>query len=200
MKEHIIETALKQFLAGGIRSNTMQKLASKMGISTKTMYKYFADKEALLEECLKVHYSETDKGMQLLLADKPNPVVFLCRLYAKSVELDFGTNHLFYHDLNYYYHELQDKAIKNFSHNAIRLLLTSISNGIAEGYFLPDLKPAVVLEALTVLYASVTRHPTYKKYKLQPVQLMRHTVDIYLRGICTGKGLAIINQIKELNT
>jgi AcrR family transcriptional regulator len=199
MKEQLVETALKQFLADGIRSNTMQKLASAMGVSTKTLYKYFADKEALLEECLKVHYGQTDTGLQRLLADEPDPVTFLCRLYTKSIELDFGTNHLFYHDLNYYYPDLQDKAIKQFSNGAFKVLLSAIAKGIAEGYFLPYLKPAVVLEALAVLYTSVTRHNTYKKFKLKPDKLMAHTIDIYLRGICTEKGSLIINQIKDFN-
>jgi len=198
MKEKIVEASLKQFLTDGIRSNTVQKLASAQGISTKTVYKYFADKEALLEECLKVHYSQADVQMTQMLADKPNPVAFLCAIYAKSMETDFGTNHAFYHDLNYYYPELQDKAIKNFSHNAVKILLSAIAKGVSEGYFLPYLKPAVVLEALSVLYASVTRHPTYKKYKLAPAQLVKHTIDVYLRGICTEKGLIIFNQIKGI--
>jgi AcrR family transcriptional regulator len=200
MKEQIIETALKQFLAQGIRNNTVQKLAAGMGISTKTMYKYFADKEALLEECLKVHYSQTDKEMQQMLTADPSPVAFLCSVYAKSVDLDFGTDHLFYHDLNYYYPELQDKAIKQFSNGAFKILLSAMSRGINEGYFLPHLKPAVVMEAFTVLYASVTRQGTYKKFKLKPQQLIAHTVDIYLRGICTEKGLIEFNRIKGQNS
>src|SRR5476649_2539605 len=99
MKDKIVETSLKQFLEHGIRKMTLQKLVLKLGISTKTMYKYFRDKEELLEECLNVHYKEADKGIKEMLGDSPNPVVSLVRVYSKSIELDFGTNQLFYHDL-----------------------------------------------------------------------------------------------------
>jgi len=198
MKEQIIETSLKQFLAEGIRSITMQKLASALGVSTKTMYKYFADKEELLEECLKVHYGGTDEKIRLMLNEEPNPVAFLCSLYARSMELDFGTNHLFYHDLNYYYPDLQDKTIRKYTHSAGKIMWAAIEQGIADGYFLPHLKPPVMLEVLSVLYTSVTRNDTYKKFNLEPHELAGHTIDIYLRGVCTEKGLKIIAQINKL--
>ena len=58
MKEQIIETSLQQFLKYGIKKMTVQKLIEPMGISTKTVYKYFSDKEDLLRHCLLEHYSK----------------------------------------------------------------------------------------------------------------------------------------------
>jgi len=199
MKEKIIETSLQQFLQHGIRNITMQKLVLTLGISTKTMYKYFDDKEELLEECLKIHYKGTDKAIQKLLQGSPNAVVSLCRVYSKSLELDFGTNHLFYHDLNHYYPDLQDKVIKQYSTNAVKILIAIIEQGIAEGSFQPHLQPPVVLQALSVLYTSITRFDTYKKFALNPNDLIDHTINIYLKGICTDKGLQIVNQLTELS-
>lgn len=193
MKAQIVEKTLKEFLEHGIRSMTMQKLASALGISTKTLYKFFADKEALLEACLTVHYSGIDQKIKDLVDAEPNPVDFICTIYAKSTALDFGANYLFYHDLNHYYPELQDKVITRNTGLIGELMTGALQLGIDEGYFLPGLKPLVVLTALTVLYASVTRFDTYKNFNLAPGELVKHTIDIYLRGICTDKGLAIIN-------
>src|SRR5277367_6320690 len=122
MKEKIIETSLLEFLKHGIRKMTMQKLVLALGISTKTMYKYFGNKEELLEECLKIHYKESDKEVKNILEGSPNVVVSICSIYSKAIELDFGTNYLFYHDLNYYYPELQDKVIKQYSSGAFKTL------------------------------------------------------------------------------
>jgi len=195
MKEQIVQTSLKQFLTYGIKSMKMQKLAADIGISTKTLYKHFSDKEALLQECLKVHYGATDREIQNMLNDDASPVVLLFRCYAKSMELDFGTSHLFYHDLNYYYPLLQDKAIRLYGGKAFTVLNDTIKKGIADGYFLPYLQPAVVMQAITVLYTSVTRQDTYKKFKLKPTDLAKHTINIYLRGICTEKGLEIMDEL-----
>ena len=173
----------------------MQKLVLALGISTKTMYKYFGNKEELLEQCLKIHYSEADKEVKNILEGSPNVVESVCRIYSKAIETDFGTNHLFYYDLNHYYPELQDRVIKQYSNGALETLTGLINQGINEGYFLSYLKAPVVLETLTILYASVTRSNVYKKFGLKR-ELINQTINIYLRGICTAKGLEVINQLK----
>ena len=198
MKEKIIETSLQQFLEHGIRKMTLQKLVLVLGISTKTMYKYFSNKEELLEECLGLHYKEADKQINELLKDCDNPVASLVRVFSKSIELDFGTTHLFYHDLNYYYPELQDKVMKKYVSGSLETVVSIIQQGISEVYFLPYLKAPIVLETLTAMYASVTRNNIYKDFSMKH-ELIKHTIMIYLRGICTDKGLKIITQLKEIS-
>jgi AcrR family transcriptional regulator len=197
MREKIIETSLQQFLNNGIREMTMKRLVLALGISTKTMYKYFNNKEELLEECLKVHYSEMDTGISSVIAGSPNAVASLCRVYAKSMELDFGTNHLFYHDLNYYYPEQQDKVINLYSQKAGEILVGIIAKGITDGDFQSHLKPLLVLTAISLLYTSVTRSKVFEKFNAKPAELIKHTIDVYLRGICTQKGLQLINQLQQ---
>src|SRR5689334_18277748 len=63
MREEILDTSLQRFLKFGIRKMTIQKLVEPLGISTKTVYKYFSDKEALLKECLAVHYARLLEGI-----------------------------------------------------------------------------------------------------------------------------------------
>jgi len=197
LKDEIIKDALKLFLQHGIRSMTMQKLASAIGMSTKTLYKFFADKEALLEACLNVHYADMFSGIEELVTTESDPVTFVCAVFARSTALDFGANHLFYHDLNYYYPHLQDKIIHQQAGEFGPILIGVMQRGLDQGYFLPYLQPIVAFKALSVLYTSVTRFDTYTEFNLTPEQLVQHTIDIYLRGICTEKGLETINRIKN---
>ena len=197
MKEKIIKTALQEFLKHGIRQMTMQKLVLPLGISTKTMYKYFSNKEELLEECLRIHYKETHKMLLEIKDSSPNMVVALCSVFDKSMDVDFGANHLFYHDLNYYYPELQDKAIKLNSSRAGEILIGIIEKGILDGDFQGHLQAPIILTAIGVLYRSVTRNEVYKMFEAKPSELIKHTTDVYLRGICTDKGLLIFNQHKS---
>jgi AcrR family transcriptional regulator len=197
VKEEIITTALSQFLQNGIRNMGMQKIALAMGISTKTLYKHFADKEALLKACLMLHYGGMDSDITTLIGREPNPVALVFNLYARSAALDFGVNYLFYHDLNHYYPELQDKVISRFFGHLGPVMTQNIEKGISEGYFLSGLQPEIVFKALSVLYQSVTRQDTYTHYKLNSSGLVNHTINIYLRGMCTQKGLEIINQLNK---
>ena len=70
MKEEILQTSLKQFLKHGIREMSIQKLVEPMGISTKTVYKYFKNKEELLEEALHLHYAQQFQILEERIADQ----------------------------------------------------------------------------------------------------------------------------------
>ena len=191
MREKIIETSLQQFLEHGIRKMTVQKLVQPMGISTKTVYRYFNDKEELLKHCLVKHYSELAKDFDMTGS---NPVIIILKLWHNVLALDFGVNHVFYHDLNYYYPELQDSILHRFFQKRFSKLGELMEKGVKQGYFRKDIVPAIIPEVTSVLYSSITRTDQFKKYKLTPRVLMQNTIEAYLRGVCTEKGL---NELKR---
>ena len=197
MKEEIIRTSLRQFLKHGIRKMTVQKLVAPIGISTKTVYKYFNDKEDLLNHCLVKHYSELAKDFNITGS---NPVITILSLWHQAMELDFGVNHVFYHDLNYYYPKLQDSILHRFFNTRFSKLDDLMEKGIKQGYFRKDVVPGMIPEVTSALYALITRTDQFKKYKLTPSVLMQNTIEPYLRGVCTEKGLTELKRNYSLIT
>lgn len=51
MKKKIITKATELFLSIGFKSVTMDDLAQSMGISKKTIYQYFENKNQLISSC-----------------------------------------------------------------------------------------------------------------------------------------------------
>lgn len=198
MKEKIIEGSLQQFLKHGIQKITLQKLIVYLDISAETMHKYFDNKEQLLEECLKVYYKQADKEVLKIIDGAPNVIVSICRIYSKSIDVDFGDQYQFNEDLNYYYPHLQDKIIKEYSKGALEILTGLMENGIIEGYFFHYLKATDVLHAIAILYRSVTRYDVYKEFNKKR-ELTKHTIAIYLKSICTDKGLQVMDQLNVLS-
>ena len=198
MKEEIIETSLQQFLRHGIRKMTVQKLIAPMGISTKTVYKYFNDKEELLKHCLVKHYSELAKDFDI--TGSSNPVIAIFKLWHNAMELDFGVNHIFYHDLNYYYPRLQDSILHRFFKKRFSKLGELMEKGVKQGYFRNDIVPAMIPEVTSALYSLITRTDQFKKYKLTPGVLIQNTIEAYLRGVCTEKGLKELKRNYSLIT
>ncbi len=189
MRQEIINTSLEGFLKKGIRKMTVRKLVAPLGISTKTVYKNFDDKEDLLRECLSVHYSRLLQQTYIAGAQYPNPAIALENLWKKAFQIDFGVNRIFYHDLNHYYPELQDEILKKHGGKIETIIIKQIKKGISEGYFLKNLQPRLIFEAMTVIYRSLTRTDDFRRFRSNPEDLVRQTVHIYLRGICTEKGL-----------
>ena len=189
MKEEIVEKCLREFLKKGIRKMTLKEIVLPLGISTKTMYKFFNNKEELLEECLNLHYGRLVGGLGQIIGEQNNPVVSLAQIWIQAIKADFGTNQQFYHDLNYYYPELQDKIIKRNAQSLTQPVIQIFKDGTAQGYFREGLEPRIVMEAISILYTSLTRTGQFKKFKLNPYVIGANTIEIFLRGLCTAKGL-----------
>jgi AcrR family transcriptional regulator len=192
VKDKITEVALERFMQYGIRSMTIKKLVEPLGISTKTVYKYFKSKEELLEECLTVLYTGYFNEFNAILTRKDNSVTTLLILFRGALGKDFGVTRAFFHDLNYYYPELQNAAISRTRKNYGDLVLPIVQNGIGEGYFREDILPEIALKGISVLYTSITRSEEYKEYDRSPYELYKNLVEVYIRGMCTEKGIQVI--------
>ena len=51
LKERVVAKASMLFMRNGIKSVTMDNIAGQMGISKRTLYENFRDKDELLMEC-----------------------------------------------------------------------------------------------------------------------------------------------------
>ena len=188
MEQKIAAAALKEFLKHGVRDITIAKLIAPLGISTKTVYKYFDSKEDLLRECLHILYGRQVQVLRKFLTAKGDPVNKMLTLFKAVLKEDFGISSTFYHDLNYYYPELQNEAVKRISDESSALIIPVLEQGIRDGYFLSGLKPSIALMGIGTLYTSITRGQAYQDAGHSPQLLFENLVEIYIRGMCTEKG------------
>src|SRR6476620_472549 len=61
MKERIQQKARELFMRYGFRSVTMDEIAAQMGISKKTLYQFFEDKDALVEAVMQAEMAYMQK-------------------------------------------------------------------------------------------------------------------------------------------
>lgn len=72
LRERIIMTATEAFTLKGIKCITMDDIAAALGISKRTLYEVFADKESLLKECILQKQAERDKYLQEIYEQSNN--------------------------------------------------------------------------------------------------------------------------------
>jgi len=175
----------------------VQEIIAPMGISTKTVYKYFKGKEGLLEACLIKHYKGLKKNFDQYSKQNTNALTSLVNLFYGAIEEDFKAAPVFYHDLNYYYPELQDKILSKEMKLYADFLEYALNKSIADGFVRADVHPAIVLKTLGLLYRSLTRSNHFTQYDVSPFELASNTITVYLRGICTADGLAILDNLNQ---
>jgi TetR/AcrR family transcriptional regulator, cholesterol catabolism regulator len=200
MKSEIIQTSLQQFLKHGIREMSIQKLIEPLGISTKTVYKYFKNKEELLEEALNLYFRQQYETMTTYPADQSGASHFF-DLWRVAVETEHKVNKAFFQDLYYYYPELGQKIDRAVAKKFSEQFLLVIKKGINDGTFRQEIIPEVVLESIYVLYTAIIRIEHFKGFRLSQNELMLNTITPVIRGICTEKGVKELDKhIQNLKT
>ena len=193
MKDEILQTALSQFLKYGIREMSIQRLVEPMSISTKTVYKYFKNKEELLEKALHLHYAQQYQMLEELSADQ-KAVPLLLDIWYTAFEREYKVTNAFFQDLNYYYPELERKIQTAMGAKFTKQFLYIIKKGIHEGVFQNNINPEVTMESIYVLYDAATRTERFKPFRVSPFDVLLNTIVIYIKGLCTTKGLQELEQ------
>src|SRR5690606_9286010 len=73
-EQEIILGSLDLFLKYGIRSVTMDDVSSEMGISKKTVYKFFENKADLVHKCVMQVYSTIQASMEAIHSASSNAI------------------------------------------------------------------------------------------------------------------------------
>ena len=199
MKDKILKTAKEEFFKHGIQNMAIKNLIEHLGISTKTVYKYFENKEMLLEQVLKLHYSEQ---IQLLesQSDEQPVIKFFVRIWKNGFDREKGVNSKFFHDLHKYYPELEKKVERQIGKKIWKHFQRMFDKGIQQGVFLKNTLPELLMESITILYIAGVRSDQFNKFGTTPFQILQNTIFIFIRGFCTLQGIQEFDQyLQELN-
>ena len=188
MKDEILKLCLKYFLQHGIRKMSNDKLAGLLGISTKTFYKYFDNKEQLLEEASHLFHAQQYKVLENLPIEQ-NAVCQFFDLWRGGVEMEHNVNKAFFRDLHYYYPEVATRVESAISKKFKKQFLIIIKRGMEEGDFSQHFIPEIALEGIFVLYTALVRTEHFKNFRLSSSAAMLNTMALYIRGFCTHQGL-----------
>ena len=200
-KQHILQEADKLFMRYGIRSVTMDDIAKALGISKKTIYVNFKDKNELVHELFSQMFSENRTCIQQCCVEAENAVeeVFLMMKFLK--EQIANINPVVFYDLEKY-HAATNDAFKEFKHNHIYIQIKlCLERGIAQGVFRPDINIEILtasrLNQIDWIFESdFVRSGTFSLY-----DVFLETTFHFLRGICTTKGNELIEEyIKTINS
>lgn len=102
LKERIIATATEAFTTKGIKSITMDDIAAALGISKRTLYEVFVDKESLLKDCILTVQAERDRYLQEVYEQSHNVLEVILAVFQKSIEMFHKTNKRFFEDIKKY--------------------------------------------------------------------------------------------------
>lgn len=192
LRERILERAMQDFANHGIRSVRMDDIAKSLGVSKRTVYEIFGDKEAMLFEGLKIY--EERKRMYLQHYAEENghhSIDIILEAYRMKVEEVRAVNPQFYSDLMKY--PKLEGYMKQRQAQARDGYLKFMQRGVEEGYLRPDINYEMIPLMFEAIGQYVLSNQLLQKYSVE--ELFSNYFLIALRGLCTSKGLKIIDEV-----
>jgi AcrR family transcriptional regulator len=197
-KDRILKGAEELFLKYGIKSITMDDIAKHLGVSKKTIYQYYSDKNEVVEILMKQLTRENECVFNTIAEKSTNMVEEVFAMMKHMGQMFTQMNPNLFYDLQKY-HPKSWVHFKKFKEDTIeKMVETSVKKGIAQGIVRTDINTKIIarlrMEEIEMGFNPMVFPPD--KFKIVDVQLA--LFDHFLHGICTIKGHKLINKYKEL--
>lgn len=190
LRNRILKAAMTEFLHKGVKSVKMDDIANTLAISKRTLYEIYSNKEELLLEAVRIHEQEfNDHMLQYSLDKNHNVMDIIIEFYKKKLLSISDVSPLFLVELRKYKQVVEYLERMNAERHNNALLF--FRRGVKEGFFRSDLNFDIILKTSSASANYAMETQMYKNYSITAI--MHNTIFLYLRGICTTKG------IKELD-
>lgn len=177
----------------------MDDIAKHLGMSKKTIYSHFADKNEIVNIVIASKLSSQKCTIKNNSEASPNAVHEVFYSVTNMEEVLSDINPILFYDLQKY-HPQAWLSFKDFREKTLyNSIYNNLIRGIKEGYYREDIKPDILtqmrLEQIDIIFSNNASY-TLGKYGISKV--MAEITEHFLYGICTLKGHKLINQYKEI--
>jgi TetR/AcrR family transcriptional regulator, cholesterol catabolism regulator len=191
--ERVILKSIELFTRSGIRQVTMDQIAEEVGMSKRTIYELFKDKDTLVLECLEAMHRQQMIEIQEILASASNIIEALYRLGQHGEKKKAAINYLFFEDIRKLYPQMWDMMKQRAKTGSGSFSSKIINKGIEEGIFRQDIN----VEIVDIYINSMME--TFHKKDIFPdnttdKDLLKNIIVPYYLGISTEKGKKLIEQ------
>jgi AcrR family transcriptional regulator len=191
VKERILNKAADLFMRYGIRSITMDEIAAQLGISKKTIYQFFTDKDDMVTAVIDQEIEKNEKDCLQFRDQSENAVHQIFIALEGLEEMLKSTNPLMLYDLEKH-HPRSYKKLKEYKYQFLyQIFMDNLQWGIAEGLYRADIQLDIVAKsrietAFLIFNQDLFPHSRYKVSDLNYELSM-----LFIHGIvsATGKGL-----------
>ncbi len=196
--EEIIEKVLNLYLKYGIKSITMDDAAKELGISKKTLYQYFSDKDDLVQKVIAFHFDRQQSAMAKLNQNYVNAIQELLLVSKNLSDFINAINPSFTYDLQKYYPEIW-KNIMNERRSHIYLQIRqNLEKGIAEGLYRSDVNVDIIVTYYVFRIEMAGSADLRCNDKYSPEEIFNTLFIYHIRGIANQKGIEYLeNFIKN---
>ncbi|MDQ6756317.1 MAG: TetR/AcrR family transcriptional regulator [Bacteroidota bacterium] len=197
IKERIKQKADELFRRYGIKSVTMDEIARKLGVSKKTIYQSFSDKDALVDEVvgdLLVYNQACCNKDKANATDAIHEVFLAMEMVQKMFE---DMNPAILYDMERNHPATFQKFLLHKNKFLFQIIKENIERGKREELYRADVNTDVIAKIRLETMLLPFNQEIFPKNKFNLVELEKQMIEYYLFGIASMKGYKLILKYQQ---
>jgi AcrR family transcriptional regulator len=198
MDQLILGKARELFFTYGLKSVSMDDLAKVAGVSKKTIYQFFSDKNALVgqtvEDLVRCHH----KLFKACRAESKDAVEEVLKQSGGPFGTWTSVSPGFFYELQKFFPATWTLLEQHRDKVLLPGIVRNLKWGISEGLYRQDIDPVFMGEVRMSQFSAALQPRGFTDRRVTASQLMEGFTNFYLHGITTDKGKTLLN--KYLNS
>jgi TetR/AcrR family transcriptional regulator, cholesterol catabolism regulator len=197
MKERIKQKADELFRSYGIKTITMDEIASRLGVSKKTIYQSFADKDELVDEVVGdlLTYNQSCCNKDRAKATDAIHEVFLAMEMVQQMFQNM--NPVILYDIERNHPVTFQKFLQHKNKFLLQVIKENIERGKKEELYRPDINTEVIARIRLETMMLPFNQEIFPKSKFNLVDLEQQLIEHFLFGVATMKGHKLILKYQQ---
>ncbi len=191
MKSRILEKGTELFFRYGVKTVTMDAIATDLGISKKTIYQHFPDKDTIVFEVVKTFTEQDLEKWAELDRLYPNVIEKMFKSFEMVKDMLVQMNPRLLFEIQKYFPTAYQLFVQHGEKCIHENLIADFKKGAQFGYFRNDID-FELLARLRMAEVDLAFNPDfYPNNILSLYETQLTLMDIFMRGILTDKGLTL---------
>jgi AcrR family transcriptional regulator len=187
MKDKIVSKATDLFLKLGFKSVTMDDIAGEMCISKKTIYKYFCNKEVLIEESTEMIHKTVHEVINTIAAKEYNAIEENFEIRKMFKEMFQATDTSPLYQLKKHYPEIYHKVMNRELDECSMCFKQNIIKGIDQDLYRKDLDIDIYVKFYYSLIFSIKENTSSER---ESTKLELQALEYHTRAMATPEGIS----------
>lgn len=196
-RNRILEKADELFMQYGIRSVSMDDIANGLGMSKKTLYQHFADKDALVEAVVDLHIIQMQEDCSSCLYNAKDAIGEIFNTMDLLMEEFSNMNPMVLYDLEKFHFKSFQKFRKHKDSYLMDIVKKNLEWGMKDEIYRPDINVDILskyrMESMMLPF-NVAVFPPGKYNLAETSNLM---LEHFIYGVATLKGHKLIQKYSE---
>ena len=196
-KERILQKAHELFMRYGVRSVSMDDISTQLGMSKKTIYQFYTDKEELVDAVLSIML---DSNRKQCLADKQkaeNAIHEVLLAFDMMQEMFANMNPSIVFDLEKYHPTVSKKILDYKQVFLYQVIKQNLERGIKEELYRPEINADILTRFRIESMMLAFNTELFPNNRTHLMSIQEQIMEHFLYGVSTVKGHKLIQKYKQ---